>query len=107
MLTIERQNDYVLTWRGMIRATDGAYVNDATVTLTLKVTATDAAVSGISGLSMSYVSDSNGAYQGRIPASALPSSLTLGSIYTMEVIATSGSFTGFIKEAAQLVERTS
>lgn len=107
MLTIERQNDYVLTWDAVDLASNRLYTNSMTATMTLKVTSTGAAVSGASALSMPNVASSNGKYQGRIPASALPSSLTLGALYTLEVSATDGSYTGFAKLAAQLVERTS
>lgn len=106
MLTIERQNDFVLTWASMDLATDGSFVSNATVTMTMKVTETGSLVSGASSLSLTYVTGSNGNYQGRIPASALPSSLTLGPIYTIEVSATSGSYTGFAKLPVTLVERT-
>lgn len=105
MLTIERQNDFVLTWDSVDRATDSTYVNDMTVTMVLKLTADASTVSGTS-VSMTYVTASNGKYQGRIPASALPVSLTLGSLYYVEVTATSGSLTGYAKLAAQLIERT-
>ena len=107
MLTIERQNDFVLTWDAVDLATNLTYTNLLVVTMTLKVTATGAAVSGASGLSMPNVANSNGKYQGRIPASALPSSLALGSIYTVEVSASYSDYTGFVKLAAELVERTS
>lgn len=107
MLTIERQNDFVLTWDSVDLATNRSFLTSGTVTMTLKVTATGAAVSGASALAMDYVAGSQGKFQGRIPASALPSSLTLGSIYTVEVSATSGSYTGFAKLAATLIERTS
>lgn len=106
MLTLERQNDAIVEWTPMTRSTDNVYVNDATVTMTLKVTSTGTAVSGASSLTMTYVTDSNGRYQGRIPASALPVSLTLGAIYYLEATATAGVFTGYIKESVQLIERT-
>lgn len=105
MLTIERQNDFVLTWENVDRATDRAWVNDITATMALKLTADDSTVSGTS-VSMTYVSSSNGSYQGRIPASALPSSLTTGALYYIEVNATSGLFTGHAKLDAQVVPRT-
>lgn len=105
MLTIERQNDYVLTWENVDRATDRAWVNDIAATMVLKLTSDDSTISGTS-VSMTYVSSSNGSYQGRIPASALPSSLTLGALYYIEVSATSGSFTGYAKLEAQVVSRT-
>ena len=107
MLTIERENDFVLTWDSVDLATDHSFLLSGTVTMTLKVTSTGAAVSGASALTMAYVSNSRGKFQGRIPASALPSSLALGSIYTIEVSAVDGSYTGFAKLPAELVERTS
>ena len=106
MLTIERQNDYVLTWENVDLATDRTWVNDnISATMVLKLTSDDSTISGTS-VSMTYVSSSNGSYQGRIPASALPSSLTLGALYYIEVSATSGSFTGYAKLESQVVVRT-
>lgn len=106
MLTLKRKNDFVLTWFDMDLGTDGSWVTNAVVTMSLYVTSTDVVVSGASALTMSYVSGSNATYQGRIPASALPSSLSLGELYYITVDATSGSYTAYAKLEAQLVERT-
>ena len=105
MQTMSRQNDFVLTWDSVDLATNKSFVNDATVTMTLTLTSTGATV--VSAVSMTYVTDSNGKYQGKFPASSLPSSLAFGEIYTIVVAATSGSFTGYAKLSAELVERVS
>lgn len=87
-LTIYRNNDnLVQNPTPMTRSSDGAYVNDATVTMTLKDSA-GAAVSGASGLSLTYVTDSNGRYQGTLPYTL---SLTAGEDYTLEITGTTGS----------------
>lgn len=103
MQTMSRENDYVLTWEAVVLATNKSFVNDATVTMTLTLTSTGATV--ISAVSMNYVSGSNGKYQGKFPASSLPSLLDLGGIYTIVVNATSGSFTGHVELPAMLIER--
>lgn len=107
MITMERQNDAVVEWSPMIRGTDNVVVTGAAVTMSLKVAATGAVVSGAtSGVAMTEVPNGGGKYQGVFPASALPSSLSLGELYYVEADATSGSWTAHIKHPVQLVERT-
>ena len=65
-LTIFRFNNNTVFWEFMDLASDGSYVNDATVTMTLK-DADDANVTGAVALTMPYVTGSNGQYQGVIP----------------------------------------
>jgi hypothetical protein len=72
-------------------ASSGAYVNSATATFTLK-DASGSVVSGLSGVSMAYVSASNGRYEGTIPNTA---ALTLNAPYTLEITTTSGSLVLF------------
>jgi hypothetical protein len=69
----------------------GAYVNSATVTFTLK-DASGSVVSSLSGVSMAYVSSSNGRYEGTIPNTA---ALTLNALYTLEITTTSGGLVLF------------
>lgn len=66
-------------------AATGGYVNDATVTFTLK-DADEVVV--VSGVSMPYVAASNGRYQGTLQDTV---SLTTGLKYFLEVTATSGA----------------
>ena len=68
------------------------FINDATVTFTLKDSA-GSAVSGASGISMSYVTGSKGVYEGVLEDGV---SLTAGSTYYLEITATaSGDRVGF------------
>ncbi len=101
-ITLKRSNDNLIEWDDMDRATDDAYVNDASVTMTLK-DSTGAAVTGATSLTMSYVSGSKGKYQGVIPYTV---SLTAGSAYTLEITADSGTRHGFITLDVEVVNRT-
>ena len=65
-LTLFRFNDNTVFWDFMDLASDGSYVNNATVTMTLK-NASDVNVTGAVDLAMTYVTGSNGQYQGVIP----------------------------------------
>lgn len=69
---------------------DGVYQNDATVTLeTLVDKRTGAEVQGISlPLTLSYVSGSNGKYQGMIPHDA---DVTAGRVYIATILAISSA----------------
>jgi len=67
-------------------AADGTYVNDATVTFTLK-DADEAVMTGANTVSMPYVAGSNGRYQGTIQSTV---SLAVGAKYYLEVTGTSG-----------------
>lgn len=88
-LTIYVSNDnYVENPVPLTRADTGAYVNDATLTMTLKLAGV--AVSGATSLSMPYVTDSNGRYGGTIPQTV---SLTAGGVYTLEITAVRNSAT--------------
>lgn len=70
----------------------GAYVNDATMTFTLKNSA-GTAVSGASAISMSYISGTEGCYSGVLEDGV---SLTENSTYYLEITATgSGDRIGF------------
>ncbi len=71
----------------------GAYVNNATVTFTLK-DANGSVVSSLSGQSMAYVAGSNGRYEGTVPSTA---ALTLNALYTIEITALGAGYTLFRK----------
>ena len=103
-ITIYRGNDNLVeNPTPMTRSSTGAYVNDASVTMTLKDSNGDAVV-GASALSLAYVSDSNGRYQGTLPSSL---TLTAGATYTLEITATSGSTTAFWTLSVNVVNRSS
>lgn len=75
---------------------DGSYVNDATVTLQSLLDKSGNAVSGVTvPLTMSYVSGSNGRYEGALDESL---SITAEQWYTATVRAVSGSTQGQWKE---------
>jgi hypothetical protein len=79
-------------------------VNDATVVMTMKDSA-GAAVSGASGLSLTYVTGSNGLYQGTLPYTL---TLTAGEDYTVEITGTSGAGArGFWVLSVDVVNRIS
>jgi len=69
-----------------------SFVNDATVTFTLK-NSSNSAVSGASSVSMSYVTGTNGVYEGTLEDGV---SLTENATYYLEITATgSGDRVGF------------
>lgn len=89
---IYRKNDIVVEWTWLQQSTDGAYVNDGTVTFTLFHTYSLAAATGVATgtvvhgpVTMAYVAGSNGKYQGKMPASL---SLDLSLQHTIEINAT-------------------
>ena len=101
--TLFRKNDNLIEWTWLSQATDGAYVNDGAVTFTLysgyalesgtgarsaSAGAINAVVAGPT--TMSYVTGSNGKYQGKLPASV---DLDLSLEYTLEI---NGSANGHI-----------
>jgi hypothetical protein len=76
---------------GLKDASNSAYVNDATVTFTLRNSA-NAAVSGATAVAMTYVVASNGKYQGTLPNTV---SLTEGAKYWLEITSTKSPLVGF------------
>ncbi len=100
--TIYLSNDNLVEWSFMDQASDGSYVNDATVTMTLKLAGSP--VSGATAVALTYVSGSNGRYQGVIPSSV---SLTAGGNYTLEITAVSGTKDGFVTLDIDAVNRVS
>lgn len=95
-ITLERGSDNLVEWSGMTETSDGAYLNGATVTMTLYSDYSRAAATGVvsgtpitgaTGLSLTYVPSSNGTYQGVIPSTV---TLNLALEYTLQVTATHG-----------------
>ena len=58
-------SDNLIEWDEMLNVATDTYINNATVTFTLKTTA-GVAVTGAENVSMAYVAASNGKYQGII-----------------------------------------
>lgn len=96
--TIYRKNDNLIEWQWLNQATDGAYINNGTVSFTLYsgyslnpatgvLTTPAGAVNAIAAgpTTMSYVAGSDGKYQGKLPASV---DLNLALQYTLEINAT-------------------
>lgn len=63
---------------------NGAFVNDATVTVTVK-TSVGGTVAGASAVAMPYVALSDGEYKGVLPNTL---ALTVDAVYSVEVTAT-------------------
>lgn len=91
ILELDISGDTLIRWDKLWNPTTAEYVNDATVAFTLR-TAALAAVSGATGITMSYVSGSNGRYDGVLESTV---GLTDGATYYLDVTATSGSLVGF------------
>ena len=105
MITVLRKIDNLIEWNSMRKSTDGTFENLATVTFTVysgysRNTATGAlttpstnpdvnqAVSGATSVTMSYVTGSNGKYQGFLSKDV---QLSLTADYTIEITAVSAS----------------
>ncbi len=65
MIALFIDSDNLVEWDELTNLATATYINDATMTFTLK-DADGVAVSGAAGVSMSYVAASNGKYQGVI-----------------------------------------
>jgi len=92
MLPLYKSSDNVVEWDKLKNVRTGSYENAATLTFTLK-DADGAAVSGATAVSMSYVTGSDGKYQG-----TLQSTVSLGdpgTTYFLELTATRGSDVAF------------
>lgn len=114
--TIYRKNDNLIEWQWLSDASDGDYINDGTVTFTLysgySLVSTTGALTTPAGAvnalvygptTMSYVTDSNGKYQGKLPASV---DLDLALEYTVEINATAGGHTARRSIDVTVVDRT-
>ncbi len=86
-VTFYKANDNLVELENLKNHATGAYINDATVTMTLK-DQSGSAVTGATGLSMAYVTGSNGTYRATIPYTI---SCTSHRSYTVEVTADAGS----------------
>lgn len=92
---IFRKNDNLVEWQWLSQSSDGAYINDGTVSFTLYSGYTLANDTGVRSAgsvvdgptTMTYVAGSNGKYQGKLPASV---DLSLSVQYTIEINATAG-----------------
>lgn len=103
--TIYRLNDNTVEWSLMSLSTDGSYINDATVTMTLCTYASGSrvVVTDASALAMAYVASSNGKYQGVLPASL---TLVAGDTHKLEITATSGQNDAFVSLDVEVLNRT-
>lgn len=81
MIELYIGNDNEVVIDGLSLASDGTYVNDATLLVTVYDAAGNA-VSGWSAVSVAYVAASNGDYRGVLPGTA---SLTEGASYRLVV----------------------
>jgi hypothetical protein len=113
--TIYRKNDNVIEWQWLRQSTDGDYVNDGTVSFTLYsgyslvsttgvLTTPAGAVNAIAAgpTTMSYVTGSNGKYQGKLAASV---NLDLALEYTIEINATANGHTARRSIPVSVVDR--
>lgn len=81
-------SDNLLRWDRMRLASNGNYVNDATVTWALEDAGGDEVATG----SLEYVSATNGQYDGVLESTVV---LVSGGIYYLKVTAESGQANGF------------
>ena len=103
--TIYRLNDNTVEVSLLALSTDGSYLNAATVTMTLCTYASGSrvVVTDASALTLTYVTSSNGKYQGVLPASL---TLVAGDVHTLEITATSGTNDGFVALDVEVQNRT-
>ena len=113
--TLYRKNDNLIEWTWLSQSTDGAYVNDGTVSFTLysgySLVSTTGVLTTPAGAvnvivagptTMSYVTGSNGKYQGKLPASV---ALDLALIYTIEINGTASGHTARRSIPVTVVDR--
>jgi len=81
--------DNLIEWDAMTTATDGNYLNSATVTFTLNARDGTELVSSVA---MSYVSASDGKYQGILQASSY--TLVPGTEYEIRITAAGSGYNG-------------
>jgi len=89
MIVINIGSDNLIRVDELTNEATDEYVNDATVTMTLRDSDLEV-VSGAQSLSLTYVAASNGRYHGALPDTL---SLTAGSLYFLDVTTVSGSIT--------------
>jgi|GEM_PF-1318752 len=98
-----RKNDNLIEWTWLSQSTDGEYINNGTVTFTLysgySLVSTTGVLTTPAGAvnllvagptAMTYVTSSNGKYQGKLPASVV---LDLALEYTIEINGTANGHT--------------
>lgn len=96
-------NTNVIILDELTLASTGAYINDATVTVTIK-DENDTELTGETWpLTMSYVTGSDGKYAGAVSSSV---SVSAGDLLSCEVTATSGGNTGFWDAPLRVKART-
>jgi len=83
--------DNLVEWDGAQNEADDSYLNDATATFTLK---TLAGVAVVTDVAMSYVTDSDGVYQGTLQSTV---SLTENAEYYVEVSLAQSGLVAFRK----------
>lgn len=116
MTSLFRKNDNLIEWTWLRKATTGEYVNDGTVTFTLYsgyslnpatgalvTPAGDVNVLVYGPITMSYVTGSNGKYQGTLPASI---DLDLSLAYTLEINGVAGGYTARRSIPIPVTDRT-
>jgi len=91
ILPLYLSEDNLIEMDELTDAADGTYVNDATMTFSIKDTA-EAVLTGANGVTMSYVAASNGKYQGVSPKTVV---FTVATTYYLEVTAASSGRDGF------------
>lgn len=101
IVTLFKQNDNSIVWDEMQDAS-GNFLNSATVTMTLKDSNSNP-VTGATNVPLTYVSGSNGRYQGAISSNV---GLVVGASYTLELTAFQGDKDAFRKLTVQVLERT-
>lgn len=101
IIKIVDQNSYTFTWGGL-EDSAGDYVNNATMTMTLRDSNGDA-VAGMENVTVAYVSGSNGRYEGTIPSTI---DVMVGSEYTLEVTAYYGVSDGFRTFEVEILDPT-
>jgi len=87
---IDLSSSTIIEWSNMTSNADGSYVNDAIVTGALK----DSSSITLGTFSLTYVTGSNGKYQGYITP-AMISAVSPCDELTIELTATSGGATSF------------
>lgn len=111
-----RKNDNLIEWQWLSQSTDNEYVNDASVTFTLysgySLVSTTGALTTPAGAvntvvygptAMSYVTGSNGKYQGKLPASV---NFDLALTYTLEINGIASGHTARRSIVVPVVDRT-
>ena len=95
---IFRNNDHLIKLTGLKDASDDSFINDATVTVTIKTLA-DVAVSGISWpLTLVYTASSDGDYTVTLDKAII---LVLWDRYVAEITVVAGTRNAFIELPVQ------